>query len=293
MEGMDNVMNFGGIGAPFSLPAHARFSVLPVPYDLTTTYRPGARGGPAAIIEASCNMELYDEELRQETYRTGIHTHAALEPVASSPGDMVSVVRECTRRIFREGKVPFMLGGEHTISIGAVEAMKERFPSMRVLYLDAHADLRDSYQGTRYSHACTGRRIFECCPIVQVGIRSMSAEEASCIAAHDMTVVTSHEVRKNPAWIKKVCDNLTEDVYVTVDLDVFDPSVMPATGTPEPGGLFWDEVTELLRKVSEHSAIRGCDVVELSPIPGMVAPDFMAAKLVYRLMGFICAKTIT
>lgn len=283
-------MNFGSIGEPFSLLANARFVILPVPYDLTTTYQSGARRGPGAIIEASCNMELYDEELRSEPYRTGIHTLPAVEPTAASPGEMVRAVCEKVRWILSLEKIPVMLGGEHSISVGAAGAMKERYPSIGVLHLDAHADMRDSYQGTRYSHACTGRRIFECCPLVQVGIRSMSAEEAEFIEAHDIATISPADMKKNRSWIKKVCDNLPEDVYVTIDLDVLDPSVMPATGTPEPGGIVWGEITALLKTISENVTIRGFDVVELCPIPGMVAPDFMAAKLAYRFMGYISAE---
>jgi len=280
------IMNFGGIYPACSL-KDAQFVVIPVPYDLTSTYQPGSRRGPAAIIEASTNMELYDEELKKETYLAGIHTTLPVTVDARGPKNMVNAVRKKISRVIALDKIPVMLGGEHSISLGAVQAVCERYPKLTVLQLDAHADLRDSYQGTPYNHACVARRITEICPLVQVGIRSMSKEEGDYLPQSKVKSYSADYVLANGKWAQTVCKDLRGDVFITIDLDVFDPSIMSATGTPEPGGLAWHDVLQLLRLVSQKCDIRGFDVVELAPLPGVVAPDFMAAKLIYRLMGYI------
>ena len=284
-------MNYGGIDSHSSL-ADAKFVVVPVPYDLTSTYQSGSRRGPDAILDASANMELYDEELRKETYLAGIHTLVPLAADARGPGEMVASVREQITRVLVHGKIPVMLGGEHSISLGAVQAMQEKYPALSVLQLDAHADLRDSYQGSPYSHAAVARRIAEICPLVQVGIRSMSVEEAVFMAAGTVRTLTVDTIRADKGWQEKVLEYLSGDVYVTIDLDVFDPAIMPSTGTPEPDGLAWRDVLSLLRQLSRRRRIRGLDVVELAPVPGLVAPDFLAAKLVYRLMGYLTPDTV-
>lgn len=279
-------MNFGGI-----YPAHtlreATFVVVPVPYDLTSTYQPGSRRGPAAIIEASTNMELYDEELKKETYLAGIHTTSPVNVEARGPKYMINAVRKKISRIIVLDKIPVMLGGEHSITFGAVQALKEKYPKLSVLQLDAHADLRESYQESAYSHAAVARRISEICPLVQVGIRSMSKEEADFLPKSNVKSYSADFVSDRKDWCEKICGDLKGDLFVTIDLDVFDPSVMSSTGTPEPGGLYWRDVLRLLKSVSRSCDIRGFDVVELAPIPGTVAPDFMAAKLIYRFMGYI------
>jgi len=279
-------MNFGGIYPEYSL-RDALFIVVPVPYDLTSTYQPGSRRGPTAIIEASTNMELYDEELKKETFTAGIHTILPLAIDARGPKHMVNSVRKKISRIVAMDKIPVMLGGEHSISFGAVQALWEKYPLLTVLQLDAHADLRDSYQGSPYNHACVARRISEICPLVQVGIRSMSKEEADFLPGSKVKSFSADFVLENKNWYEIVCNELRGDVFVSIDLDVFDPSIMPATGTPEPGGIYWRDVLRLLKQVSFSCKIRGFDVVELAPLPGIVAPDFLAAKLIYRLMGYI------
>lgn len=283
-------MNFGGLNPEYTSFEHATFVVVPVPYDLTTSYQAGARNGPSAILDASCQMELYDEELRRETFLTGIHTVSPLEVRAGGPQEMIDTVRIEIAEIISSGKIPVILGGEHSISLGPVQAMKETYPSLSVLHLDAHADMRNSYQGTPYSHACVGRRISEICLMVQVGIRSMSADEAVFIEENTLPVFNPDFLNEDPQWAKTICEHLSGDVYLTIDLDVFDPSIMPAVGTPEPGGLYWKDITRLVKEVSNNCKIRGFDIVELSPIPGIVAPDFTAAKLAYRVMGYIDSK---
>ncbi|HPC03643.1 MAG TPA: agmatinase [Syntrophales bacterium] len=283
-------MVFGGIPQEYTLIEKAGFVVIPVPYDLTTCYQSGSRRGPAAIVEASCQMELYDEELDRETYLRGIHTALPLEPCAAGPREMMDAVRREISGVLERGKIPVMLGGEHSISIGAVQAMKEARPGISVLHLDAHADMRESYQGTPFSHACVARRVSEMAPIVQVGIRSMSAEEASWLREQGRSVICPGDLRGTSGCLERISRQLTEDVYLTVDLDVLDPSVMPATGTPEPDGLTWAELLAVVREIAKRHVIRGFDVVELCPIPGMVAPDFAAAKLVYRIMGYLALQ---
>lgn len=279
-------MNFGGIYPAYSM-REALFAVVPVGYDLTSTYQPGSRRGPTAIIEASTNMELYDEELKKETYLAGIYTTLPVEIDARGPKNMINAVRKKISKIIALDKIPVMLGGEHSITFGAVQALKEKYPKLSVLQLDAHADLRDSYQGSPYSHASVARRISEICPLVQVGIRSMSKEEGDFLPQSKVKSYSADFVAEEKNWCEKICKNLKGDVFISIDLDVFDPSIMPSTGTPEPGGLSWRDVLHLLKSVSRVCKIRGFDVVELAPIPGNIAPDFMAAKLIYRLMGYI------
>lgn len=284
-------MIYGGIEAAYSEYKKATFVVVPVPYDLTSTYQSGSRRGPGAILEASGNMELYDEELRQETYLAGIHTLPFIEADARGPAEMIDAVRRVVAGVVAHGKIPVMLGGEHSISLGAVQAMREAFPNITVLQLDAHADLRDTYQGSPFSHAAVARRVVEICPLIQAGVRSMSAPEAEFLSKSQVKSYSADFILETDSWWEAICSGLDGDVYVSVDLDVLDPSVMPATGTPEPGGISWKDLIRLLREVSKHSHIRGFDVVELAPIPGIVAPDFLASKLIYRIMGYLAARS--
>jgi agmatinase len=280
-------MNFGGIDPAYPTFEEAVFVVIPIPYDLTSTYQSGSRRGPHAILEASGNMELYDEELCKETYLTGIYTLSPLESDARGPGEMVHVIRHATADVLAHNKIPVILGGEHSISFGVVQAMREKFPGISVLQLDAHADLRNYYQCSPYSHASVGRRISELCPLIQAGIRSMSAEEAAFMKESAIRTFSADYILEEQQWWEKIAETLSGDVYITIDIDVLDPSIMPATGTPEPGGIYWKDILRLVRAVSSRCRVRGFDVVELSPIPGMVAPDFLAAKLVYRIIGYL------
>jgi len=283
-------LNFGGIEPEFSEWDRSKITVVPVPYDLTTTYVSGTRNGPRAIIEASTNMELYDEELKKETYRVGIYTREPLAVTEKKPEEMLRVVSEAVSQGVSSGKFQVVVGGEHSISLGVVRELVKRYPRLSVLHLDAHADLRESYQGTPYSHACAARRISECCTIVQVGVRSMSKEEADFLASSKIVSISDYEIKQNAQWAEKVIDHLTDEVYLTFDLDVLNPAIMPAVGTPEPGGLSWYETIGLLRLVSQRKKMVSCDVVELCPLSGNVAPDFMAAKLMYRIMGYVAER---
>jgi len=265
-----------------------RVVVLPVPYDSTATYNPGARNGPHAIIQASRNMELYDEELGYSPADVGIFTLDELEPSMKSPEDMVARVEGVVAEIVEAEKFPVVLGGEHSISLGAIRAMNEKHDGITVLHLDAHGDLRNEYEGTRYSHACVMRRASEICPVVQLGVRSISAEEAEFMkGAENVKTFFMHDVREEglAATLDDLIPALSEEVYISFDIDVFDPGEVPATGTPEPGGMRWHEVMQVLKRVSAQKQIVGFDLVELAPIPGNPASDFLAAKLAYKLIG--------
>lgn len=280
-------LNYGGLEPPLNAWETSRFTVISVPYDATTTYITGTRKGPAAIIDASTHMELYDEELEKETCQMGIHTGAPLPVSDEKPEAMLRMVTESVASSTASGKLPVVLGGEHSISLGPVRELIKQYPRLSVLHLDAHADLRDSYEGTPYNHACVGRRISELCPLVQVGVRSMSREEADFKRSSPVVTFFDHQLKQGEKVLHDVLQHLTDDVYLTVDLDVLDPAIMPATGTPEPGGLNWYETIGLVKTLCRQKRVVSFDVVELCPQPGNVGPDFLAAKLIYRIMGYI------
>ncbi|MBI5787294.1 MAG: agmatinase [Candidatus Schekmanbacteria bacterium] len=262
--------------------------ILPLPYEQTTSYQGGTRMGPAAIIRASQNVELYDCEIQREPYHNiGIYTLPELIADYSSYENNLAQIQNVTVMLLESNKFPVALGGEHSISLGLVKAFAAKYPNLSVLQLDAHADLRESYQETPYNHACVMRQIIEHAPAVQVGIRNLSREEADFARVRELDIFYAHQIQHGYDWIEQAVERLDENVYLTIDLDVFDPSIMPAVGTPEPGGLTWYPVLELLRTVAEQRKIVGADVVELCPIPFHPAPDFLAAKLIYKLLGYV------
>jgi agmatinase len=267
----------------------SRVVILPVPYDSTASGWVGAREGPAAIIEASENMELYDVGIGREPYLVGIHTLPELAAHAGGPGAMVNRVEEVVTDLLDDGKFVVTLGGEHTVAVGAVRAHAKRTPGLSVLALDAHADLRDSYMDTPYSHACTLRRALESAPVVQVGLRSAEREEHELIRERRLPFYSPRDYRA--AGPDSIAAQLADDVYVTIDLDAFDPSQVAATGAPEPGGLLWDEVSDLLETVARQRRIVGFDVTELAPPLGPRANAQLAAKLTYRLIGLALAPS--
>jgi len=275
--------NFAGIEPELSDFKKARVVVLPVPYDSTVCYVAGTRNGPHAIISASRNMELYDEELGYEPARIGVHTLEELEPSRDSPEETLRRVERAVSEILENGKFPLVLGGEHSISIGAVRALAKVHKNMSVLQLDAHSDLRDEFEGTRLGHTSTMRRISELCDTVQVGIRSMSLEEAEFAKEKKLKLFYA----RNQPKPKEVVSKLRKEVYVTIDMDVFDTSEVPAVGTPEPGGLHWYDVLAILREVASKRKVVGFDVVELCPIEGDVSSDFLAARLAYKFLGYV------
>jgi len=279
--------NFAGISPPYSDWENSRVVVLPVPYDSTTDWRSGTRDGPQAIIDASQYLELYDLELGREIYKVGIHTLPEIQPEMSSPENMTQRVYTVARELLDKNKMVLMLGGEHSLTLGMVKAYREKHEALSVLQLDAHADLCDSYLGTRFSHATVMRRVYELCPIVPVGIRSLSREEHRFIDEAGIKPVYAKNLTLTGDSIEQIIASLSNEVYITIDLDVLDPSIMAAVGTPEPGGIGWYELLDLLREVAQSRRIVGFDLVELCPGEGPLAGAFLAAKLAYRLIGYI------
>lgn len=280
------MFNFGGLEDHFD-PDTSQFIVMSVPYDLTTSYVPGARNGPKAIIEASTHMELYDEELGLSPYKAGIHTLTPLEVVTYGPKAMTDVVYETAKSLIATGKTLVTLGGEHSITVGPVRAFKEKYPGLSVVQFDAHTDLRDEFEGASYNHACVMHRIFDLnIPFVQIGIRSLCEDEAYFIENNHLKPYYQHNLPEPQVLVEAIVKKLSGPLYITFDLDCLDPAIMPATGTPEPGGMDYRSALTILAGLFAHFQVVGFDVVELSPIPGLVAPDFLAARLVYKMMAF-------
>ena len=280
---MGQKVNFGDLPEKYSALDSSRVVIIPVPYDGTSTWLKGADKGPAAIIEASTHMELYDIETDSEVYKKGIFTAGAVDG-KELPEDMVESVAEQVRHYLKNDKFVVVLGGEHSVSLGPARAYIEKNADVTVLQLDAHSDLRDEYEGSRYNHACVMARIAELCPIVQVGIRSMDSCEKQALDKN--RVIFAGEISTNKNWTERVLSKLSQNVYVTIDLDVFDPSIMPSTGTPEPGGLLWYDVLGLMKNVFEKRNVIGFDIVEMCPDERNKAPDFLAAKLLYKLLSY-------
>jgi len=275
--------NFGGLEKQNY--KSSKVVIVPVPYESTTYYLSGTKEGPWAIIDASRHMELYDIEKDTNASKVGIFTLEELEPSKNSPKETVLRVENVVAKILEDGKFPFTLGGEHSVTLGAVSAFKKKFlHNLSVLQMDAHTDLRNEFEGTKFHHGCVMRRIVDDLKlsVTQVGIRSTTEEE----------MIYIKESKKNSIFygkqyeIEKVISTLKENVYLTFDLDALDPSIMPSVGTPEPGGLGWYESLDLLKAVAQSRNIVGADVVELSPIPGLIAPDFLSAKLVYKIIRY-------
>ena len=287
--------NFLGLDPRHSAYDSARFVVLPIPYDLATTYMPGARKGPAAIISASHHLEWFDEELEAECYKCGIATLDALEPNVDGPAAMERDIFRMARRVVRDGKFPLALGGDHSITLGLVRATMTKHKKLSVLQIDAHLDLRNEYLGSPRCHACVMRRVFEHgAKIVPVGIRAVSPEEHRFLKKNPIEPITARDCYMEAVtdcaeddWIDRALNALGETVYVTIDIDAFDPACAPGTGTPEPGGLDWFQVTALLRLVAAEKNVVGADIVEVMPVPGQVVTEFLAARLAYKLMGYI------
>jgi agmatinase len=279
-------MNFGGNEVVCDYHT-SRIVLLPVPYDETSTWMKGADKAPDAIMEASVNLEFYDIETDSEAYKKGIFT---LEPLTekSSPEALVNSVHDKVLFLLSEKKYPVIIGGNHTVSIGSVNAFAETFKDLSVLQLDAHTDLRQVYEGSKFNHACAMARVREVAPVVQVGIRSMSAEELDF--AESERIFFAHKLYYDKSLYNKAIDLLSEDVYITIDLDVFDPSLIPSTGTPEPGGPEYFEIMHFLREVVRRKNVVGFDIVELCPSPINKTSGFIAAKIIYQLLSYIFAK---
>jgi len=274
--------NFLGLEPEFSGEATAGIEVLPVPYEKTTSYGTGTDRGPEAIIEASGFVELYDEVYQTEAYRRGVYTHPELKFSGDSTRDF-ELITGAVKSILDKNRFPVILGGEHSLSFPVYRAFHEKFTDLTVLQFDAHSDLRYSYEDSIYSHASVMHRIYELNPdIVQVGIRSQCIEEAEFIREKSIKTFYAHQVHGN--GFDGILKDLKKNVFITFDIDYFDPSIMPATGTPEPGGFLWNETIRFLEKVFAASNVVGFDLVELSPLQGYHAADFLAAKLVYKMI---------
>ena len=275
--------NFGGIESEYGSLAKANILLQPIPYDGTSTWGKGADKGFEAFLEASENMELYDIETDYEVYKDGIHILEEWNGFRS-PEEMYASVYASTKKLLSQNKFLTFFGGEHSISIGIIKAYYEQFENLTVLQLDAHADLRPFYLGSPYNHACALHDASLNCNLIQVGIRSMDISEKKYMNTDK--VYFAHQLSDHETWMSDTLDQMTQDVYITLDLDVLDPSIMPATGTPEPGGLSWPEITKYLRMVFKNRNVVGFDIVELAPIEGIQAPQFLAAKLYYKMLSY-------
>jgi agmatinase len=282
-HGIEN--RYGGLPDEYSIQEKSAIVILPVPFEMTTTYQKGTQNGPAALIEASRNMELYDIETNSSVYKKGIYTAPPL--LAFSSENMRQRLYTQIIDFISQGKFVVTLGGEHSISYAPIQAYAEKFPGMSVLQIDAHADLQEAYEGNPWSHASIMARVREIpliSSIVSVGIRSMSQEESLRVDAS--RTFFAHQLNFSGDWIEKIEQQLSDTVYITFDLDGFDSSLMPSTGTPEPGGLEWNQTMALLRHIILKKRVVGLDVVELCPSPQTVAPDYLAAKLIYKILSY-------
>ncbi|MCE1248484.1 MAG: agmatinase [Firmicutes bacterium] len=275
--------NFLGIPSPHCDYENASVVIVPVPFEQTSSWLQGSVNGPGAIIKASRNIELYDIEQNREPYLCGIFTGSSI--IADDAPGMIEQVYSAVSRIIDDGKIAVTLGGEHTVSVGAAKAYSEKFPGIGILHFDAHSDMREEYDDTPYSHASALARIKDFNPcIVSVGVRSMDISELPNIKRENYFF--GHEIHLNDLWMEKCLEKLPQEVYITLDLDVLDPSIMPSTGTPEPGGMGWYQILRFLSLVSKNRQIKGFDIVELCPADNK-APDFLAAKLIYKMIGMI------
>ena len=279
--------NYAGISDEFASLEKAKVVIVPVPYDGTSTWQKGADLGPEALLDASRNMELFDIETGTEVYQEGIYL---ADPVTEnkSPEAMVEAVHNKVASYLGMGKMVTALGGEHSVSIGVIRAYMDKYKDLTVLQLDAHADLRQSFHGSTCNHACALYEANEKAHLVQVGIRSMDVSENVVMKREN--VFFAHEMIQNPNWMDEAIERMTRDVFITIDLDVFDPSIMPGTGTPEPGGMLWYETLKFIRKVNKKRNIVGFDIVELLPNPNEKSSDFLAAKLYYKILTYIFKK---
>lgn len=280
---MKRPSNFGNLPKEYSNLQDSKIVIIPVAYDGTSTWIKGSVKGPEAIIESSANMELYDIETDSQVYLKGIFTNKTIRTV-SAPEDMVETVRKKVHQYIRSDKFTVVIGGEHSVSIGSIKAHAQNYTGITVLQLDAHADLRDQYQGSKYNHACVMARAREISPIVQAGIRSMDSSEKDLIDYNN--TFFAKDIYYNKDWVQRIVSKLSDRVYITIDLDVFDCSIMPSTGTPEPGGLLWYDVLSLLKAVFDSRDVTGFDLVELCPSRTNKAPDFLAAKLIYKCLSY-------
>jgi agmatinase len=282
----DIITQFGAPDAPDCNPEEARFTIIPAPLEYSVCYMEGTRHGPQAILNASSQIELYDEELDCSPIEVGVYTRPALDYSGLDHATALKVSGDAVREVLLRKQIPLTLGGEHSLSAPLIAAVHEQYPDLTVVHIDAHGDLRDEYEGTTLSHASIERRVVDMgIPLLEIGIRSFSAEEARFMKSKpNVAIVWAYQLARGNATIP--WERLSKHTYVTIDLDAIDPSEMPAVGTPEPGGLSWYQVLDLFKEICRYSNIVGMDVVELCPIPGQTHADVLAAKLVYKMIGY-------
>lgn len=269
----------------------ARYAILPVPYDGMVSHQTGARWGPRAIIRASAELEDFDPEYGREFVRCGIATLEPVETPTAGPEEVQEAIHSAAGRVVQDGKCLIGIGGDHSITSALVRAVRSRHRTLSVLQIDAHADLRNRYQGSPRSHACAMRRVADMGVRVQpVGLRTCSLEEHRFMKKHRITPVWAKETLEDPDWIMRTIDGLSDEVYVTLDIDAFDPAFAPGTGTPEPGGLDWYQVTDLLQAVAMQRSVVAADVVEVMPLPGTIQTEFLAARVIYKLIAHLEAN---
>lgn len=280
---MNQNSTYAGIPDSYATSEKSKIVLIPVPYDGTSTWKKGADKGPDAFLAASENMELYDIETDSEVYKQGVFLSP---PVTenSSPEAMVAAVAEKVKSYLNRNKFVTLFGGEHSISIGSIRAFSKFYENLTVVQIDAHADLRQSYEGSTCNHACALYEASQTTHLIQVGIRSMEHNEKSVMNLDN--VFFAHEMESDEYWIEQAIERMTDNVYITFDLDALDPSILPATGTPEPGGMLWYETLAFLREVFKEKNVVGFDIVELCPEPALYASDFLAAKLYYKMLSY-------
>lgn len=280
-------MNYAGIPDEFAQLKSSKIVLIPVPYDGTSTWIKGANNGPDAFLEASENMEIYDIETDSEVYKKGVFL---ADPITenSSPENMVNAVHKIVAEYIKIDKFVTLFGGEHSVSIGSIRAFRENFKNLTVLQFDAHADLRPEYDGSKCNHACAVHEAQFTTNLVQIGIRSMDSVEKPFLKKENCFF--AHDIQTNSNWMNKAINKITENVFITIDLDVFDSSIMPSTGTPEPGGLYWYQVVDFIKLVIQNKNVVGFDIMELCPIKNNKGPDFLAAKLYYKILSEVFNK---
>lgn len=284
---MNNFKTYAGIPEQYAKLDRSEIVLIPVPYDGTSSWQKGADKGFEAFLEASENMELYDIETNSEVYKKGVFIAEIIDE-NTTPEAMVEQVHKTVKKYIQKNKFVTVFGGEHSISIGTIRAFKDSFKNLTVLHLDAHADLRDTYEGTTCNHACAVYEASKTTNLIQVGIRSMDSSERD--AMNTDKVFFAEQMIYDDSWPDRAIELMTDQVFITFDVDVFDHSIMPSTGTPEPGGLLWNETIEFLKKVFKEKEVVGFDIVELCPNPTNKAPDFMIAKLYYKMLSYKFSK---
>lgn len=284
-------VNYFGLPEEYSSPENSKVVILPVPYEATTSYGMGTKNGPAAILDASQQVELFDDELWVESYKVGINTgdEIKMSPVTATTKQPFVELQDAVRPLVEFSKFPIVLGGEHSLTLGAVKACTHKYPDLSILQIDAHCDLRPSYEGNPHSHASVAYQLYKTLKrplITQVGIRNVSSDEVAWMEEEQPNINIFWARNKDKWNFHDIVETLSDNVYLTVDLDGLDSGIMPATGTPEPGGMDWYHLMELIKQVCVRKNVVACDIVELSPIKGLHAPDFLAAKLMYKIIGY-------